>query len=113
MSFSSEHGSSGVPWEGMARALQSESSLLSLQASNWTALCFGVSVKRDTHAPSINSFHYIPDVVAGANPERVPPSRSLQDGEEERGGGTTALGLEPSWYAVVIATDSSQLLHFI
>lgn len=27
--------------------------------------------------------------------------------------GTTALGLEPSWYVVVIVTDSSHLLHFI
>lgn len=96
MSFSSEHGSSGVPWEGMPRALQSESSLLSLRASNGTALHFGVSEKWDAHAPSINSFHYIPGVVAGVNPERVPPSRSLQDGEEELVVGTTALGLEPS-----------------
>lgn len=27
--------------------------------------------------------------------------------------GTTALGLEPRWYAVVTVTDSCQLLHFI
>lgn len=92
MSFASEHGSSGGPWEGMPRALQSESSLLSLQASNWTALHFGVSVKWDSHAPSINSFHYIPGVVAGVNPERVPPSRRLQAGEEERGGGDHSTG---------------------
>lgn len=56
---------------GTAQALPSESSLLSVQASNGTALSFGSSVKWGAHPLSISSFHSIPGAGAGVKAERL------------------------------------------